>query len=201
MLHPLAAYELQALLWNKDPRESAVMEALKIVLGTEAPLWQTLPHGVLRTSVHHVRGRPHPRPDLGKGINRTSLSRMFCEETGDESLTGASKEMSCQVALLRCTGTAISCCRLPLQSPANNHLKKPKERSFPCPTARNGRLDLDMASRRQETSALWNAYIERTTTSGIRPCRGATPVPHTVTGSGPRPFRLLRRGVEGRPPG
>ena len=79
-LHPLAAHELQALLWNKDPGKAAVVETFEIVLDTEA-LFSVYSHPWSTADANS----PHAEIDfigrlIATGANRPKLSRMFCEE-------------------------------------------------------------------------------------------------------------------------
>jgi len=108
---------------------------------------------------------------IGKGINRTGLSRMFCEKVEWRKADGGLKEMSCRVALLRMERDGHIVLPSP-QRPANNHLKKPKEIGLPLPDIRAvDSLDVEMVDR--STSALWNAYIERYHYLGYAPLPGA----------------------------
>jgi len=125
-------------------------------------------------------GRTFGASDLGlirglieKGMNRTSLSRAFCEETGWRKPDGGLKEMSCRVALLRMEKDGHIILPSP-QRPANNHLKKPKAMLFslPLPDIRDiDTLKLELTNKR--TSALWNAYIEQHHYLGYTPLPGA----------------------------
>jgi Druantia protein DruA len=123
-------------------------------------------------------GRSFSTPDIEliqslitDGLNRSHLSRRFCEKTGWRKPDGGLKEMSCRVALLRMErdGHVVL---PPPQRPANNHLKKPKEIALPVPTTENAReLVLELVNR--TTSALWNAYIDRYHYLGYTPLPGA----------------------------
>lgn len=108
---------------------------------------------------------------IGKGMNRTGLSRTFCEEVGWRKCDGALKEMSCRVALLRMERDGHIVLPPP-QRPANNHLKKPKGTGLPLPEVSTvGTLDMELADR--STSGLWNAYIETYHYLGYTPLPGA----------------------------
>jgi len=108
---------------------------------------------------------------IEKGMNRTCLSRAFCEKIGWRKADGGLKEMSCRVALLRMERDGHILLPPP-QRPANNHLKKPKGMALPLPEVRTvGTLDVELADR--STSALWNAYIETYHYLGYAPLPGA----------------------------
>jgi len=108
---------------------------------------------------------------IDKGMNRTGLSRMFCEKVGWRKADGGLKEMSCRVALLRMEKDGHIVLPSP-QRPANNHLKKPKGMDLPLPEAPAvDALDVDLVDK--NTSALWNAYIERYHYLGYAPLPGA----------------------------
>lgn len=107
---------------------------------------------------------------IEKGMNRTGLSRAFCETTGWRKCDGGLKEMSCRVALIKMErdGRIIL---PPPQRPANNHLKKPKAVSLPLPDSEDiGVLDVEIVGK--NTSALWNAYIEKYHYLGYTPLPG-----------------------------
>jgi hypothetical protein len=108
---------------------------------------------------------------IEKGMNRTDLSRMFCEKVDWRKADGGLKEMSCRVALLKMhrAGHIV----LPSsQRPANNHLKKPKEMDLPLPDVHTvDSLDVDLVDK--STSALWNAYIDTYHYLGYAPLPGA----------------------------
>ncbi len=79
--------------------------------------------------------------------------------------------MSCRVALLKLErdGHIIL---PPPQRPANNHLKKPKEKTLALPTTEQaGELALEIVDKK--TSSLWNAYIDRYHYLGYTPLPGA----------------------------
>jgi hypothetical protein len=123
-------------------------------------------------------GRSFSTPDIelirgliAEGLNRSHLSRMFCEKTDWKKPDGGLKEMSCRVALLKMEreGHIIL---PPPQRPANNHLKKPKEMPLPLPTTEQvEKLALELVDKK--TSALWNAYIDRYHYLGYTPLPGA----------------------------
>ena len=123
-------------------------------------------------------GRHFSTPDIelirnliAEGLNRSHLSRVFCEKTPWKKPDGGLKEMSCRVALLKMERDGHILLP-PAQRPANNHLKKPKEERFPYPTTENvGTLALELVDRR--TSALWNAYIDQYHYLGYTPLPGA----------------------------
>jgi len=95
---------------------------------------------------------------IARGLNRSHLSRVFCEKRGWRKVDGGLKEMSCRVALLRMERDGHIVLPPP-QRPANNHLKKPKGTDLPVPEVSTvGTLDMELADR--STSGLWNAYIE-----------------------------------------
>jgi hypothetical protein len=110
---------------------------------------------------------------IEEGMNRTGLSRAFCQEAGWRKPDGGLKEMSCRVALLRMEKDGLILLPPP-QRPANNGLKKPKAMLFPLsfPDMRDiDALVLELTNRR--TSALWNACIERHHYLGYAPLPGA----------------------------
>jgi hypothetical protein len=108
---------------------------------------------------------------IAEGFNRSHLSRLFCEKTQWKKPDGGLKEMSCRVALLKMERDGHILLPPP-ERPANNHLKKPKERALPLPTTENvGELRLELVNRR--TSALWNAYIDQYHYLGYTPLPGA----------------------------
>ena len=123
-------------------------------------------------------GRSFSTPDIelirgliAEGLNRSHLSRMFCEKTDWKKPDGGLKEMSCRVALLKMEreGHIIL---PPAQRPANNHLKKPKEMPLLLPTTEQvEKLALELVDKK--TSALWNAYIDRYHYLGYTPLPGA----------------------------
>jgi len=108
---------------------------------------------------------------IATGAHRQKLSRMFCEDVGWRKPDGGLKEMSCRVAFLKMERDGHILLPPP-QKPANNHLKKPKERALPLPDVeRAGELTLDIVDR--TTSALWNASIDRYHYLGYTPLPGA----------------------------
>jgi hypothetical protein len=123
-------------------------------------------------------GRHFSTPDIeliqgliAQGLNRSHLSRRFCEKTGWRKPDGGLKEMSCRVALLKMEreGHIIL---PPPERPANNHLKKPKERALPLPTTgKVSTLTIELVDKK--TTALWNAYIDRYHYLGYTPLPGA----------------------------
>ena len=123
-------------------------------------------------------GRTFSAPDIeliqsliAEGLNRLHLSRRFCEKIDWRKPDGGLKEMSCRVALLKLErdGHIIL---PPPQKPANNHLKKPKEKTLPLPTTEQAeKLALELVDKK--TSALWNAYIDRYHYLGYTPLPGA----------------------------
>jgi hypothetical protein len=123
-------------------------------------------------------GRPFSHTDIelirnliAEGLNRSHLSRLFCERTQWKKPDGGLKEMSCRVALLKMErdGHIIL---PPPQRPANNHLKKPKAIILPLPTTENAR-ELVLETVNRTTSALWNAYIDQYHYLGYTPLPGA----------------------------
>ena len=123
-------------------------------------------------------GRTFSTPDIeliqgliAEGLNRLHLSRRFCEKIDWRKPDGGLKEMSCRVALLKLErdGHIIL---PPPQKSANNHLKKPKETMLPLPTMEMvGELALELVDK--DTTALWNAYIDRYHYLGYTPLPGA----------------------------
>ncbi len=108
---------------------------------------------------------------IEKGMNRTGLSRMFCEKVEWRKPDGGLKEMSCRVALLRMEKDGLILLPPP-QRPANNHLKKPKVMDLPLPEV--GTVDsLEVNLVDKNMSALWNAYIEQYHYLGYAPLPGA----------------------------
>jgi hypothetical protein len=108
---------------------------------------------------------------IDEGMNRTGLSRVFCEVTQWRKADGGLKEMSCRVALLRMEKDGYILLPRP-QRPANNHLKKPKAVPLPLPTIPVAdSLDVDLVDK--STSALWNAYIDQYHYLGYTPLPGA----------------------------
>jgi len=95
------------------------------------------------------------------GINRTAISRAFCDEAGWRKPDGGLKEMSCRVALLKMhrDGHIVL---PPPQRPANNHLKKPAYTLF---TELEPEIvdaeSLTIETADKHTGPLWNEYIER----------------------------------------
>jgi len=123
-------------------------------------------------------GRTFSTPDIeliqsliAEGLNRSHLSRRFCEKTGWRKPDGGLKEMSCRVALLKMERDGHILLPPP-QRPANNHLKKPKENMLPLPTTEMvGELALELVDKK--TSTLWNAYIDQYHYLGYTPLPGA----------------------------
>jgi hypothetical protein len=110
---------------------------------------------------------------IEKGMNRTGLSRAFCEETGWRKPDGGLKEMSCRVALLRMEKDGLILLPVP-QRPTNNGQKKPKGLLFPLPLPDIHDIDaIDIELTNKRTSALWNAYIEQHHYLGYTPLPGA----------------------------
>jgi hypothetical protein len=108
---------------------------------------------------------------IEKGMNRTGLSRVFCEEAQWRKPDGGLKEMSCRVALLRMEKDGHILLPRP-QRPANNHLKKPKVMDLHLPEVSTvDSLDLELVDK--STSALWNEYIDRYHYLGYTPLPGA----------------------------
>ena len=129
-------------------------------------------------SVMEYCGRHFSTPDIeliqsliAQGLNRSHLSRVFCDKTGWRKPDGGLKEMSCRVVLLKMErdGHIIL---PPPERPANNHLKKPKERALPLPTTgKVSTLTIELVDKK--TTALWNAYIDRYHYLGYAPLPGA----------------------------
>ena len=108
---------------------------------------------------------------IAGGLNRLHLSRRFCETVDWRKPDGGLKEMSCRVALLKLERDGHILLPPP-QKPANNHLKKPKERALPLPTV--GTIhDLALETVDRKTTALWNAYIDSYHYLGYTPLPGA----------------------------
>jgi hypothetical protein len=123
-------------------------------------------------------GRPFSTADvelirdlIAEGLNRTHLSRVFCDKTEWKKPDGGLKEMSCRVALLKLERDGHILLPPP-QKPANNHLKKPKELAPPLPTTGTAHeLTLEIVDKK--TTALWNAYIDQYHYLGYTPLPGA----------------------------
>lgn len=108
---------------------------------------------------------------IATGLNRQTLSRMFCEKVGWRKADGGLKEMSCKVAFLRMHRDGHIALPAPTK-PANNHLKKPKITSLPLPgVAGLSHLTVEVVAT--TTSRLWNAYIEQYHYLGYVPLPGA----------------------------
>jgi hypothetical protein len=114
------------------------------------------------------------RDIIAQGVNRTHLSRIFCEKVDWRKPDGALKEMSCRVALLRMHRDGRILLPSP-QRPANNHLKKGHRTPSAEPSREvvreTGELRMEIADRR--TGALWNEYIDRYHYLGFTPLPGA----------------------------
>jgi hypothetical protein len=113
---------------------------------------------------------------IAEGVNRTCLSRTFCEKTGWRKPDGGLKEMSCRVALLKMHRDGHITLPPP-ERPANNHRKHPKPTLFTDPepeVVKNGGEDaLTIERTTPGTSALWNEYIDRYHYLGYTPLTGA----------------------------
>jgi len=110
---------------------------------------------------------------IAQRVNRTRLSRMFCEETEWRKPDGGLKEMSCRVALLKMHRDGHIELPPP-KRPANNHLKRPTPTLMTGPgpeVTRAGVLSIERVE--EKTSALWNEYIERYHYLGYAPLPGA----------------------------
>jgi hypothetical protein len=110
---------------------------------------------------------------IAEGLNRSHLSRMFCEKTDWRKPDGAVKEMSCRVALLKMHRDGLITLPAP-QRPANNGLKKPGRTPYALPEpeiTQAGVLSFEIADK--TTSALWNEYIDRYHYLGYTPLSGA----------------------------
>jgi len=110
------------------------------------------------------------------GINRSKLSRLFCEAVDWRKADGSLKEMSCRVALLRMHREGRIVLPAP-QKPANNHLKRGKRTLLALPQPevekKAGEYELRMQLVVKEDSALWNEYIDRYHYLGYTPLPGA----------------------------
>lgn len=110
------------------------------------------------------------------GINRTAISRAFCEEVNWRKPDGGLKEMSCRVALLKMhrEGHIIL---PPPERPDNNHLRKPKPTLFTGPgieiVGNAGEYALTIEIADKTTGPLWNEYIDRYHYLGYAPLPGA----------------------------
>jgi hypothetical protein len=124
-------------------------------------------HEFTGTDMELIRGL------IAEGLNRSHLSRMFCEKTDWRKPDGAVKEMSCRVALLKMHRDGLITLPAP-QRPANNELKKPGRTlcALPGPEIiEAGVLSFKIADK--ITSALWNEYIDRYHYLGYTPLPGA----------------------------
>jgi hypothetical protein len=97
-------------------------------------------------------------------MNRTALSRRFCEEIGWRKADGQLKEMSCRVALLRMQRDG----HILLPAPKRAHYPPSGEIprtlfALPKPLVEKpaGAFSLSLELVDKETSALWNEYIDR----------------------------------------
>lgn len=107
------------------------------------------------------------------GINRTAISRVFCEEVNWRKPDGGLKDMSCRVALLKMHRDGYITLPPP-ERPANNHLKKPAYTLFTGaePEVVNaGVISIETADKK--TGPLWNEYIDRYHYLGYTPLPGA----------------------------
>jgi len=113
---------------------------------------------------------------IKSGINRTAISRVFCEEVDWRKPDEGLKEMSCRVALLKLhrDGHIVL---PPPERPANNHLKKPVFTLFagsgPEVVKNAGELVLTIEIVDKKTGPLWNEYIDRYHYLGYTPLPGA----------------------------
>jgi len=109
-------------------------------------------------------------------INRSKLSRLFCEAVGWRKADGGLKDMSCRVALLRMHRDGHIELPPP-QKPANNHLKIGKRTllalSQPEVTKKAGEHVLQLQLVEKADSAIWNEYIDRYHYLGYIPLPGA----------------------------
>jgi Druantia protein DruA len=109
-------------------------------------------------------------------INRSKLSRLFCEAVGWRKADGGLKDMSCRVALLRMHRDGHIELPPP-QKPANNHLKIGKRTllalSQPEVTKKAGEHVLQLQLVEKADSAIWNEYIDRYHYLGYTPLPGA----------------------------
>lgn len=110
------------------------------------------------------------------GINRSKLSRLFCEALDWRKADGGLKEMSCRVALLRMHREGHIMLPAP-QKPDNNHLKKGKRTLLALPqpevNKKAGEYELQLCLTEKADSALWNEYIDRYHYLGYSPLPGA----------------------------
>lgn len=110
---------------------------------------------------------------IAQGLNRSHLSRMFCENTDWRKPDGAVKEMSCRVALLKMHRDGLIVLPAP-QRPANNELKKAGRTLYALPEpeiTQAGVLSFGIADK--TTGPLWNEYIDRYHYLGYTPLPGA----------------------------
>ena len=94
---------------------------------------------------------------IAQGLNRTAISRAFCEAVNWRKPDGGLKEMSCRVALLkmhRDSHVALP----PPQRPANNDRKKPAHTHFTNPEVVETPSTLSIE---RAEGTLWNEYIDR----------------------------------------
>jgi hypothetical protein len=110
------------------------------------------------------------------GINRSKLSRLFCEAAGWRKADGGLKEMSCRVAFLRMHRDGHITLPLPTK-PCNNNKKEPKRTLFAEPQPqicrKAGEYDLSIELVGKDSSSLWNEYIDRYHYLGYTPLPGA----------------------------
>ena len=109
---------------------------------------------------------------IASGINRTAISRVFCEEMNWRKPDGGLKEMSCRVALLKMHRDSHIILPPP-QRPANNDRKKPAHTHFTDPEVVENASTLSIERANSATSALWNEYIDRYHYLGYAPLPGA----------------------------
>ncbi len=109
-------------------------------------------------------------------INRSKLSRLFCEAVSWRKADGGLKDMSCRVAMLRMHRDGHIELPLP-QKPANNHLKIGKRTLLALPepevNKKAGEYTLQLQLVEKSDSALWNEYIDRYHYLGYTPLPGA----------------------------
>ena len=109
---------------------------------------------------------------ISEGLNRTGISRTFCEKTDWRKPDGGLKEMSCRVALLKMHRDGHIILPAP-ERPANNHLKKGKRTSLPDAGLIEYARALSLEITDKATSALWNELIDRYHYLGFTPLPGA----------------------------
>ena len=149
--------------------EGAVMATLEIMLDTEDSFsvysrpWSIAGATSALRDIELIRGL------IAEGLNRSHLSRVFCEKTGWRKPDGGLKEMSCRVALLKMErdGHII----LPPPQRARQQSSEKAERDDASPAHYGDGRGPRARTRRQEQRAPSGTPTSTgTTTSAIRPC-------------------------------